>query len=191
LAAWTHETLRFEYIRRTENEDKYRWASASSRYVGASFICQNLLDRKYRMNDSNTNVGGWDKSAMREFCNGRLYNAFPTVWKSIIRQVQIPANTGDGSMTTSMDYIYLPSYVELSGTTISPYSGEGSQIGWMNSNSARIKTIDGVANTYYTRSASKGYSTYFVTVDDLGTIPGRSFVTSYTPYGICPCFSIG
>ena len=143
----------------------------------------------------NTNVGGWDKSVMREFCNGRLYDAFPTVWKSMIRQVQIPANTGDGSMATSKDYIYLPSYVELSGTTTSPYSGEGSKIGWMNSKDARIKTIDGVASVYYTRSAY--YSTtststngkYFVTVDEKGVIPG-GFVTSSSSLGICPCFSI-
>jgi hypothetical protein len=192
LASWTHETLRFEY---TKN-NKYRFASDSSRYSGASFICQNLLDRKHKMMGGNTNTGGWDKSVMRAFCNSRLYEAFPIVWKSIIKQVQIPANTGDGSMVTSKDYIYLPSYVELSGTTTSPYSGEGSQIGWMNSPSARIKTIDGVKSVYYTRSAyysSTSTSTngkYFVTVDDDGAVPG-SFITSSSSLGICPCFSIG
>lgn len=192
LAVWTRETLRFEY---TKN-NKYRFASDSSRYTGASFICQNLLSRKHKMMDSNTNSGGWNASVMRDFCNSRLYDAFPTVWKSIIKQVQVPANTGNGSMTTSMDYIYLPSHVELSGTTTSPYSGEGTQIGWMNSPSARIKNIDGVESAYYTRSAyysATSTSTngkYFVTVDDDGAIPG-SFITSSSSLGICPCFSIG
>jgi hypothetical protein len=192
LAAWTHETLRFEY---TKN-NKYRFASDSSRYSGASFICQNLLDRKHKMMDTNTNTGGWDKSVMREFCNGRFYDAFPIVWKSIIKQVQIPANAGNGSMTTSKDYIYLPSYVELSGTTTSPYSGEGTQIGWMNNYSARIKTIGRDLSAYYTRSAYYSATSpstngkYFVTVDTDGAIPG-SFITSSSGLGICPCFSIG
>lgn len=191
LAVWTHETLRFEY---TQN-NKYRFASDSSRYTGASFICQNLLGRKHRMMDGNYNTGGWHYSDMRTFVNDRFYNAFPTVWKSIIRQVQIPSNAGTDSITTSKDYIYLPSYVELSGVTTSPYSGEGSQIGWMTGLSARIKTINGVASAYYTRSAhysSTSTSTngkYFVTVDSNGSMPG-SFVTSSTGLGICPCFSI-
>ena len=187
LAVWTHETLRFEY---TKN-NKYRFASDSSRYTGASFICQNLLARKYRMRNDNYNTGGWDASDMRKFVNDRFYNAFPTVWKSIIRQVQIPANAGNESITTSRDYIYLPSHVELSGTTVAPYSSEGSQIGWMNNNNARIKNINSVTNAYYTRSAYCGSNQgkYFVTVDSNGTIPG-SFVTSYSSLGVCPCFSI-
>ena len=191
LAAWTHETLRFEY---TKN-NKYRFATDSSRYTGASFICQNLLGRKHKMMNASNNAGGWDASVMRTFINDRFYNAFPTVWKSIIRQVQIPANTGSDSVATSKDYIYLPSYVELSGVTTHPYSGEGTRIGWMTSPSARIKTINGVASAYYTRSAyysSTSTSTngkYFVTVDNDGDIPG-GFVTSSSSLGICPCFSI-
>ena len=191
MAAWTHDTLRFEY---TKN-NKYRFATDSSRYTGASFICQNLLGRKHKMMNSSISTGGWNASVMRTFVNDCFYNAFPTVWKSIIRQVQIPANTGSDSVATSKDYIYLPSHVELSGVTTSPYSGEGSRIGWMTSPSARIKTINGVASAYYTRSAyysSTSTSTngkYFVTVDNDGDIPG-GFVTSSTGLGICPCFSI-
>jgi hypothetical protein len=191
LAAWTHETLRFEY---TKN-NKYRFANDSSRYTGVSFICKNLLGRKHRMMDGSYNTGGWNASDMRTFVNDRFYNAFPTVWKSIIRQVQIPSNAGTESITTSKDYIYLPSYVELSGVTTSPYSNEGSQIGWMTSLSERTKTINGVASAYYTRSAyySSGSTStngkYFVTVDSNGAIPGV-FVTSSTGLGICPCFSI-
>ena len=194
LAAWTRETLRFEY---TKN-NKYRFANDSSRYTGLSFICKNLLGRKYKMMNDNTNVGGWNASEMRKFVNSRFYDALPTVWKSMIRQVQVPSNAGNDSIVTSKDYIYLPSYVELSGVTTAPYSSEGVQIGWMTSSSARIKTVNGVAQTYYTRSAyysSSSTSTngkYFVTIDTNGLASGSggSFATSYSSFGICPCFSI-
>ena len=55
--------------------------------------------------------GGWEKSEMRYFCNSRVYNAFPAVWKSIIKQPYIPASIGNNSTTIveSQDYIYLPS----------------------------------------------------------------------------------
>ena len=54
-----------------------------------------------------------------------------------------------------------------------------------------IKTINGIANAYYTRSASYGSvnGKYFVTVDNNGSTPG-GFVTSSSSLGICPCFSI-
>jgi hypothetical protein len=135
---------------------------------------------------------------MRKFVNARFYDALPTVWKSMIRQVQVPSNAGNDSIVTSKDYIYLPSYVELSGVTTAPYSSEGVQIGWMTSSSARIKTVNGVAQTYYTRSAyySSGSTStngkYFVTIDSNGLASGSggSFATSYSSFGICPCFSI-
>ena len=201
LAAWTHDIIRFEY---TKN-NSYRFASDSSRYTGASFICKNLLDRKYRMmsavtGSNSANEDGWHASAMREFCNNKFYNAFPTVWKSIIKKVQIFANDGTDNAPKSDDYIYLPSYVELSGVTTSPYVNEGDKIGWMNDNvndtNDRIKTINNVASAYYTRSAYYSSSSptlngkYFVTVDNKGSIPG-GFVVPSNSLGVCPCFSIG
>ena len=84
------------------------------------------------MNSENTNVGGWENSAMRTFVNNRVYNAFPTVWKSIIRQSQIPTSQGGMSkeIVISKDYVYLPSYIEISGIQSQPYGSEGSYITW-------------------------------------------------------------
>ena len=194
LAAWTHETIRFEY---TKN-NKYRFASDSSRYSGASFICQNLLGRKHKMMNGSVNTNGWHNSSMRTFCNERFYQAFPTAWKSIIKKVQISANTGTpDSVPLAMDYIYLPSYAELSSVTSAPYTSEGDKIAWMNNNPARVKTINGVVSSYYTRSAHYSNSSasttngkYFVTVNSDGTIPG-TFVVPSNSLGVCPCFSIG
>ena len=191
LAAWTHEILRFEY---TKN-NKYRLSSDSSRYTGASFVCKNLLGRKYRMKDSGGNVGGWPMSDMKRFCNDRFYNAFPTVWKSMIRQVQIKTTDGTDKEVISNDYIYLPCRADLDGIASPPYSSEGTQIGWMTDKNSRIKTMNGVAYRYFTRSAYYTYTSvslngrYFITVESDGAIQ-TAFSSPSTNLGIFPCFSI-
>lgn len=187
LAAWPHETIRFEYY----GDERYRFASDSSRKTGASFICKNLLNYTHRMNYTGTNVGGWEDSSMRQFVNSRVYNAFPTVWKSIIKQVQIPASAGGQSqeIVFSKDYVYLPSYIELSGIQSQPYNSEGTHIAWFTSDSARIKTKNGVANGYYSRSPVIGYDRYFVYTTSSGTCNNIYYVSSRED-GVCPCFSI-
>ena len=189
LAAWTHETIRFEYC----GSGRYQLNPNTGRMTGASFICKDLLSYGHYVNSSNSNVGGWNSSAIRDFCNNRIYNAFPTVWKSLIKKSYIPANIGNNSSTivTSQDYIYLPSYVELATVTTDPYDKEGYTISWMTDNANRIKKQNGVASRYWTRSAHKGYDRYWVYIAEDGTINGNlSYAQPQTSNGICPCFSI-
>ena len=71
----------------------------------------------YCINSNGNNAGGWASSDMKEFCNSRIYNAFPTIWRSLIKEPYINANNGEPSYTvakdTNKDYIYLPSSFEL------------------------------------------------------------------------------
>ena len=142
------------------------------------------------MNATNTNIGGWNGSAMREFCNGRVYDAFPTEWKSIIKQVQIPASAGNrtSDIVYSKDYVYLPSYVEVFNTTEDPYASEGKVITFFNTDADRIKTMNGTAKIWYLRSAEVSYSAYFKTVSMQGNM--NNYVISTRSLGICPCISI-
>ena len=93
------------------------------------------------MNSTNTNAGGWDESLMRDFCNGRLFDALPISWRSMIKTVKINATAGSQSseITISEDKVYLISTTESGGNTGSPYNNEGSQISWFTSNANRIK----------------------------------------------------
>ena len=138
LAAWYHEPLRMEYY----GTGLYRLSGGTSQKSNASFICNHLLaGRGQRMNTKDTNAGGWDASVMRQFMNGRLYAAMPTVWKSMMKQVKINASAGSQSteILVSDDYMYLPCTTEMNNNTSTPYVNEGSYISWYTSNPERIK----------------------------------------------------
>lgn len=186
LAAWPHETWRYEYC----GDKRYRFAADSSKITGASFIPTRLLSLGHCMNTTNTNIGGWNGSAMRQFCNGRVYDAFPTEWRSIIKQVQIPSTAGNMSsdIVYSKDYVYLPSYVEVFNTIEDPYASEGKAIAFFNTDVDRIKTMNGTAQAWYLRSADISYNNYFKTVSMQGNM--NNYVISTRSLGICPCISI-
>ena len=186
LAAWPHETWRYEYC----GDKRYRFAADSSKITGASFIPTRLLSLGHYMNTTNTNIGGWNDSAMRQFCNGRVYDAFPTEWRSIIKQVQIPSTAGNMSsdIVYSKDYVYLPSYVEVFNTIEDPYASEGKAIAFFNTDVDRIKTMNGAAQAWYLRSADISYNNYFKTVSMQGNM--NNYVISTRSLGICPCISI-
>ena len=155
LAAWCHEPLRMEFC----GSGRYRLAGNTSQRANASFIANNLLGhRGYYMNDTNVNAGGWDASLMRTFCNGRIFDALPTVWQSMIKTVKVSASAGNQSteVLVSEDKVYLESISALTNNKDSIYPSEGSYITWFTSNMVRAK-FRGVIipddATYYTSSS--------------------------------------
>ena len=155
LASWTHETWRAEYC----GAERYRIAGGGSQKTTASFILNNMLDFGHRMNASNTNAGGWDACLMRTFVNTRIYDAFPTVWKSLIKTARISASAGSQSeeILVSEDKVYLAARTELDNSQETPYVGEGSYITWFTSNNSRMKFRGQIIPedvTYYTDSST-------------------------------------
>lgn len=144
--------MRVEYY----GTSRYRLSGGGSQSSNASFISNALLTDRFRqMNSSGTNVGGWDACQMRSFLNLRMPEAFPTVWKSMLKQVKISASEGNKSSTilNSNDYFYLPCLREMGGSSESPYNSEGSHISWFTSDIRRAKFRGMVIPddvTYYT-----------------------------------------
>lgn len=137
LAAWTHETLRMEYV----GADRYRMAGSTSQRANGSFLANNPLTLLRRMNPSNTNAGGWDASEMRTFLNTRVLAALPVKWQSAIKKVKISATAGSQSteILVSEDYIYLAANREVGGNTSEPYASEGTAISFFTSDKSRLK----------------------------------------------------
>lgn len=137
LAAWTHDTLRMEFA----GADRYRLAGTTGQRANGSFIANNALTLLEAMNPTNTNVGGWDASAMRTFLNTRVLAALPTNWQSAIKKVKIMASAGNQSteILTSEDYIYLASNREFGGYTTEPYASEGNAISFFTNDMSRLK----------------------------------------------------
>ena len=76
----------------------------------------------YHMNSSNTNVGGWASSYMRQTICSQFKNAIPSDLQAVLRTRTIYTdNTGGGggnnssNVTATSDYVYIPSEFEVQG----------------------------------------------------------------------------
>ena len=70
----------------------------------------------HKMNDTNTNVGGWPASSMYTFVNNDIYNAIPSEIKNAIIDTTVVSGHGDTSGETnftSKDKLYLLSTAEV------------------------------------------------------------------------------
>ena len=70
----------------------------------------------HKMNDTNTNVGGWPATSMRTFVNNDIYNAIPSEIKNAIIDTTVVSGHGSTSGETnftSTDKLYLLSPKEI------------------------------------------------------------------------------
>lgn len=135
------------------------------------------------MNSTNTNVGGWNSSNRRAWCNSVFKNAIPSSLSSIFKQHKNLTSAGNQSSTinTTDDWFALRSEVEVCGTTSHSYSGEGSQITYYQTSTNRIKKVNNNAYNYWLRSPSPSSNAWFGFV--LSDASVGDIIASYT-YGI-------
>lgn len=81
------------------------------------------------INSSNTNNGGWEGCARRTWCNNVYKECLPTYIQNMMKQVKKLTSVGASSSTikTSNDYAFLPSEIEIFGSTTYSFAGEGTQ----------------------------------------------------------------
>lgn len=155
-----------------------------------AFTFKNCLNTTYSMNNSNTNSGGWDGSAMRNTQMPAILNTFPAelIADGAIKYVYVLATAGANSkdLVSSSDRLRLHSKAELG---FSASSGEGTSYAYYTSGN-RIKTINGKASMYWTRSpyiSSMGFNTSFGSVNSEGT---GSSATAGSSNGVACGFDI-
>ena len=55
--------------------------------AGITFALKDLLDGEFEMNETNTNIGGWRKSKMRNVYMPRFYKLLPKDLQGVIKSV--------------------------------------------------------------------------------------------------------
>ena len=152
-----------------------------------------------QMNTTNTNLGGWDGSLMREWLNESLYPALPSVWQAIITSSITLASAGNKSsdIVRSTDYLRMPSRAELGwDVTGTPYLQEISvnaheiTFSCYTDNNSRIKTIyTGTAIIWWTRSPNVGNVNQFWSVSEGGGSTWSGDTSNHSR-GVCVGFSV-
>ena len=138
----------------------------------------------HKMNDTNTNVGGWPSTSMRTFVNNDIYNALPDEIKNAIIDTTVVSghgNTSGETNFTSTDKLYLLSTAEVwsqgSSNTISNDTARDvtrqldyyKNLGTSTSNySGAIKKSGASVDNWWLRAARSSSTIDFLSVYDDG-----------------------
>ena len=146
------------------------------------------------MNSSNTNSGGWGYCDRHTWCNNVYKKCLPTYIQNMMKQVRKLTSEGSQSNTikTSNDYAFLPSEIEIFGSTTHSFAGEGKQYQYFkNATANRYKkprySSTYVSGQYWTRSPYSSDSDSFCGVGRDGSANADS---ASNTGGIVPCLCI-
>lgn len=144
--------------------------------AGLTFEATNGAMGKQRMNATDTNIGGWEKSDLRGRLNsGDLWSLLPAEIQSKAKAVtKMTDNKGGGSFSTpsagtplaTTDNIFLLSTTEVYGDLQS----DGSQYEYYKSKGVSTSSYSEASSSsnHWTRSVSPTYSTVFRDVCSIG-----------------------
>jgi len=158
----------------------------------------------HKMNDTDTNVGGWPATSMRTFVNNDIYNALPSELRNAIIDTTVVSGHGSASGETnftSTDKLYLLSTAEVwaqgSSNTIEYDTARDvtRQLDYyknLNTDTVNyrpaIKNNGTSASYWWLRAAYSGSHNDFYRVDDNGD---WNFINAYITNGVSPAFRLG
>ena len=135
--------------------------------AGLTFEAANDALDQQRMNATNANAGGWEKSELRDRLNtGDLWALLPSELQSKVKSVtKMTDNKGGGTPSATTDKVFLVSTTEVYGNFWSNdhLQSDGTQYEYYASKGVTLRNYSGAASGYscWTRSASTGYSISF------------------------------
>ena len=157
--------------------------------AGLTFEATNNVLGYQRMNATNTNVGGWEKSELRGRLNtGDLWALLPAEVQSKAKAVtKMTDNQGGGKAgtpTATTDKVFLLSSTEVWGDMQS----DGTQYEYYKSKGVTTSSYSGASsgNGHWTRSVYPSYSTNFCRVSSNGD--WNNYSATNTNY-VFPAFS--
>ena len=134
-----------------------------------------------QMNSSNTNVGGWNTSAMRTTHLPAILDLMPAEVQAAIREVQKRTSAGNQSsiIQTTNDKLFLLSEIEIFGSTTWSFGGEGKQYAYYQAGNSKVKNLSGSANIWWERSPASSFPIAFCRVGSNGIANANVASTSY------------
>ena len=157
--------------------------------AGLTFEATNTALSTQRMNATDTNSGGWEKSELRGRLNsGDLWSLLPSELQSKVKSVKkMTDNKGDGTAGTpsdTTDKVFLLSSTEVWGDL----DHDGTQYEYYKSKGVTKSNYSGASSSldHWTRSVRPSYPTFFRYVNGYGGW-NRNYAT-YTYY-VFPAFS--
>lgn len=205
----------FDHNASREGSNRIHFQLAKTALSGGTDIC--FTDSSYdssgssaafRMNTSNTNLGGWEDSYMRHYIlgtsktsySGRFIGVLPSALRNVLKSVmKYTDNTGGGdgsvssNVTATSDYIFLLSEYEVFGRCAYANSNEASrqqQYAYYSAGNSKVKyrhRLTWNAAYWWLRSASRYSSASFVRVDSNGN---ANFSSASNSFGVAPCFCV-
>ena len=153
-----------------------------------TFGLHDCYSTTYRMNSSNTNSTGWDGSNMRTETLPTILAKMPVNIQNGIRAVnKLTATSGSNSaIKTASDKLFIFSEMEVYGSTIKSYSGEGKQYDYYKAENSKVKKVGSTNSWWWLRSPTKNNGSFFCTVDPEGLIGiGGAGNSSAVCFGFC------
>ena len=153
----------------------------------------------HKMNDTNTNVGGWPAISIRTFVNNDIYNAIPSEIKNAIIDTTVVSGHGknDTENFTSTDKLYLLAPKEIytdwsdSGDTAKDLTRQldyYKNLGTSTSNySGAIKKSGTSVSSWWLRAASSNYASSFLRV---GINGDWDIIIANNTIGVAPAFRL-
>ncbi len=160
-----------------------------------------------RVNATDTNAGGWEKSKLRAKMNsGEIWNLMPSDFQSKVRAVRkltnnVDGKTKDAAVAVTTDKLFLLSYSEI---VDAPYSRWAQTYPWISSEGTQyeafkgkdspkkngVTEISGLANgnMFYERGTYPSTTEGFLFVTKYGPTGTGGYYVARIDMNICPVF---
>lgn len=149
-----------------KNHDDY---SDGSGKAPLTFQLHDCYKTKYPMNGSSSNK--WDTCELRTMYLPEILSKMPTEVRSAIRSVTKTTTSGyqNTSKVQTSDKLFLLSEIEIFGSSVYSFGGEGTRYEYYTKGNSPIKRINNAIDWWWSRSPYSGNSADFVRIGSEGT----------------------
>lgn len=158
--------------------------------AGITFETVDLMREEAALNDSYTNKGGWEKTALRNGLNAVTIDLLPDELKAVIKPVVKITSKGGGKheIGTTVDRLFLLSEQEVFGRKIYSDGEEGRWYDWYRQENVSYAKFmpNGEMNWRWLRSPNGSNTTSFGRVGNTGFAGSNAASNSFgVSFGFC------